>query len=204
VTKKILGAGVIASAALLLAACGGGGSSSEGSGSSSSAMASSSMSTSESSSSSSSSGSGSSGASASASASGGSSSGSHSAATAVGVDVPATNGFDPLGTGTVFQGSIDVSTSDANALDENYAVSNGQVTLNLQDLKPLDKDKAVNVYVDVGTVSVTLPDDVPVEMTAKDSVTLTTPSHKTYNESASGKKLTLNVQVNNGPVTIAE
>ena len=124
--------------------------------------------------------------------------------TAVGVDVPATNGFDPLGTGTVFQGSIDVSTSDANALDENYAVSNGQVTLNLQDLKPLDKDKTVNVYVDVGTVSVTLPDDVPVEMTAKDSVTLTTPSHKTYNESASGKKLTLNVQVNNGPVTIAE
>ena len=106
--------------------------------------------------------------------------------------------------GTVFQGSIDVSTSDANALDENYAVSNGQVTLNLQDLKPLDKDKTVNVYVDVGTVSVTLPDDVPVEMTAKDSVTLTTPSHKTYNESASGKKLTLNVQVNNGPVTIAE
>ena len=199
-TKKILGAGVIASAALLLAACGGGGSSSGGSGSSSSAMASSSMSTSESSSSSSSSGSGSSGASASASASGGSSSGSHSAATAVGVDVPATNGFDPLGTGTVFQGSIDVSTSDANALDENYAVSNGQVTLNLQDLKPLDKDKTVNVYVDVGT----LPDDVPVEMTAKDSVTLTTPSHKTYNESASGKKLTLNVQVNNGPVTIAE
>ena len=75
---------------------------------------------------------------------------------------------------------------------------------NLQDLKPLDKDKTVNVYVDVGTVSVTLPDDVPVEMTAKDSVTLTTPSHKTYNESASGKKLTLNVQVNNGPVTIAE
>ena len=201
-TKKILGAGVIASAALLLAACGGGGSSSGGSGSSSSAMASSSMSTSESSSSSSSSGSGSSGASVSASASGGSSSGSHSAA--VGVDVPATNGFDPLGTGTVFQGSIDVSTSDANALDENYAVSNGQVTLNLQDLKPLDKDKTVNVYVDVGTVSVTLPDDVPVEMTAKDSVTLTTPSHKTYNESASGKKLTLNVQVNNGPVTIAE
>ena len=200
-TKKILGAGVIASAALLLAACGGGGSSSGGSGSSSSAMASSSMSTSKSSSSSSSSGSG---ASASASASGGSSSGSHSAATAVGVDVPATNGFDPLGTGTVFQGSIDVSTSDANALDENYAVSNGQVTLNLQDLKPLDKDKTVNVYVDVGTVSVTLPDDVPVEMTAKDSVTLTTPSHKTYNESASGKKLTLNVQVNNGPVTIAE
>ena len=94
----------------------------------------------------------------------------------------------------MFQGSIDVSTSDANALDENYAVSNGQVTLNLQDLKPLDKDKTVNVYVDVGTVSVT----------AKDSVTLTTPSHKTYNESASGKKLTLNVQVNNGPVTIAE
>jgi len=104
----------------------------------------------------------------------------------------------------VFQGSIDVSTSDANALDENYAVSNGQVTLNLQDLKPLDKDKTVNVYVDVGTVSVTLPDEVPVEMTAKDSVTLTAPSHKTYNESASGKKLTLNVQVNNGPVTIAE
>lgn len=127
---------------------------------------------------------------------------SQSSVVGIGVDVPAPEGFDPLGTGMVFEGSIEVTTTDAASLDNDYAISTGQIALNLANAQPLAQGKTVNIYVNSGAVDVALPKNVPVRLSCTQGGEKC--GKESYNTKASGNPLTLNIQVGQGAVNIAE
>ena len=127
---------------------------------------------------------------------------SQSSAVGIGVDVPAPEGFDPLGTGMVFEGSIEVTTTDAASLDSDYAISTGQVALNLANAQPLAQGKTVNIYVNSGGVDLALPKNIPVRLSCTEGGEKC--GKESYNTKASGNPLTLNIQVNQGFVNITE
>lgn len=121
-----------------------------------------------------------------------------------GQEVPAPEGFDPLGTGKVYSGAFSVTATKGSDLKADYALVDGTAYFDLGDLAPLDKETTVNVYVRNGGVSMILPKDVPVELQCdiKDGEG-ECPTDR-YNPDASGEALRMKLDVTGGKVEVAE
>ncbi|MDO5077100.1 hypothetical protein [Corynebacterium sp.] len=121
-----------------------------------------------------------------------------------GQEVPAPEGFDPLGTGKVYSGAFSVTATAGSDLKTDYALIDGTAYFDLGDLEPLDNETTVTVHVRNGGVSVILPKDVPVELQCDIKDGEGDCSADRYNPDASGEVLRMKLDVTGGKVDVAE
>ncbi|WJZ01754.1 hypothetical protein [Corynebacterium freiburgense] len=121
-----------------------------------------------------------------------------------GEEVDAPEGFDPLGTGKVYEGSYSVTAAQGSDLRPQYASIKGTAYFDLGDLQPLEDDLKVDVFVQQGGVSVIVPNGVPVKIQCAEASGEHGCKDQSFHEGGEGKTLTLVLDSKDGPVEVAE
>ncbi|MDR7328596.1 PspC domain-containing protein [Corynebacterium guangdongense] len=99
-------------------------------------------------------------------------------------------------------GDVTRTVQDESQLADAYEASIGNIDLDLSDLPRLEEDHRVKVATSLGDIDVTLPEDVPVELTCDTALGTSNCTPGSYNDDAAGRTLTLHIENSIGDVEV--
>ena len=99
-------------------------------------------------------------------------------------------------------GDVRMSVSEESMLEDSYSASIGDMAIDFSDLPPLENDRDVEVTSSLGDIDVTLPNDVPVELTCETAIGDNHCTPGSYNEDAEGGTLNMHVANSLGDIRV--